>query len=358
MYADNIATKTNSNIAAQQAARAVASSIMRKRAIQNELRPAATYPIKQFPNLRRMTDAPVTGCLSTEYNLTPKGARIVEDLPELLLHNLLYNYHEGLVFVYRHGGQNVGAVLTQKAINPESLDKTFIEQVNICAPEELAPNVDAVRVNLACDYPARFLPFDLNRIKSGIENELAGGGQPYKFAKFPESIYFGSCPLSIYQAFHYLTRLSGEASKKMAGIRRVLDIGSGLGIISFIISQLLAKDALIDGIEINPVLKRGSEFAKDIILRLGYNVNNVSFREGNILAGASIDYDALIGWFPLGHDVTNSDLLKVFKKLKKGSLVFEVYCNGPLNYDRDLKEYGFRRVEVDFPLQVAIFERT
>jgi len=309
------------------------------------LRPAYSFDLRAYPNLRRMTDGIGPHCF-----LTPKAAERVEARPGPLLQHRLHNMFEERAFVYELAGQPICAIQTDG------------EKVSICAPEELPDAANPRVVQVTADYPAPFLPFDLARAKAMVESKLSSLGTGYQAAGFPETIYLGSCPFAAYETFHFLTQDSNALASRIKGLKQVLDVGSGLGILSFVISRFLSNDARIVGVEMDEKLIIGAaRIRKYLSAKLEYDVHNIEFYCRNVtsLMGSGVrleDCNAVMGWFPLGFNVSFAELLKIFRELGKGGLVFEMLKMGPLSGMENPEKVGFREIRPETRF-CRIFER-
>ncbi|HTY12566.1 MAG TPA: class I SAM-dependent methyltransferase [Candidatus Omnitrophota bacterium] len=324
--------------------------------------PAANFKPKVCPNLNRMTGAPSTGCVSREYWLTDAGARAIEQNPQALLHNRLYDLKENTVYLYSSGGRDICAITTETSVKLGSLDSPFIDRVRVASPEEIEDGVLPESVELHHRYPSIFLPYDLDRIKADVETELRNGQAGYRSRTFPHAIYFGSDPFFTYQVFHYLTTVTNPLSDRISGLKHVIDLGSGLGIISFALSQFISSGARMSGIEFDPLLVSWSYRIRQYLQnRLGHEVGPTRFYQGDIRAGhdnARIEEaDAVIGWFPMNHAIKDEELASIFARLRPGGLVFQLNCSGPLVYEDIALRYGFRKLETEACLPVTIYEK-
>ena len=226
-------------------------------------------------------------------------------------------------------------------------------------PREAKPVV----VQLAQRYPTLFLPFDLDGLTAVAEDALRGSASGYKSHEFPKAIYRSSFSFAVYQYFHFLTVYPNKLSAKIDGLKSVLEVGTGLGVISFVLSQLLPK-AKISGLEIDQALVDWQYRIRKLLSSVfGYNVSNTKFYRGDILGEIEHvglgDFDAVIGCFPLGHNVSNRELIAVFQKLKKGALFFHLFSKVPLPPSKESERFGFRKIpiEADPPVMMNVYER-
>lgn len=309
------------------------------------LRPAAAYGKGNYPNLRRMTDG-----IRPPYFLTLKAAKQIEAQPVPVLHHRLYDMFEDSVLVYELVGRPICAI------------QTAGERVDLLAPEELPDDANPKVVQVTADYPAPFLPFDLARAKAVVESKLSSLGTGYQAAGFPETIYLGSCPFAAYETFHFLTQDSNGLALRIKGLKQVLDVGSGLGILSFVISRFISNDARIVGVEMDEKLTIGAaRIRKYLSAKLGYDVHNIEFYCRNVtsLMGSGVrleDCNAVMGFFPLGFNISFAELLKIFQRLGKGALVFEMLKVGPLSEIENPEKVGFREIGPEARF-CRIFER-
>ncbi len=319
------------------------------------LRPASQY---DYPKLRRMTAGLPVPNASVAFHLTPEAAARIEEHPQILLHHRLYNMdRKKKAFVYWLEGRAVCALETRNFFPLESIGMSSPGEVNVFTPEETPDDLPRVNVPIEVEYPAHFLPFDLSFIKVETERALPTDEDA-------SEIYLGADPFEVYQSFHWLTRFQNSLRPKMLGMRRILEVGSGLGIMSFIISQLLPVTR-VTGVDINSRLVIEATKIRRVLHSLPYDVSKVGFLSGDI---AGLDepvavggYDAVVGFFPLaieGNGVSYAELISVFHRLKKGALVFQLHIEDPLKGSM-CESAGFRKVQFgyypSFPFHV--FER-
>lgn len=336
-----------------------------KMKISGNLKPASYYEQGKHPNLWRTTNVPTIGCHLQNYYLTPAAAQTVEKYPQILLHYRLYHRDKDKkVCFYPMGeGQPLCAVQTQGSLSKEGP----VDNVYILAPEEV-PKIKGYReIELASHYPSPFLPFDLGRLIFKAEYLLGRerGAQDYKSGNHSESIYYSSPPFFIYQIFHFLTYyLKDSLHSKILSIRRILEVGSGLGVISFIVSQFLSQAEEVAGVEIDQnSVNRAYSIRKGLSFQ-GYDVSKTRFYRDDILNLQSPNvkienYDALIGWFPLAHNFPYDKLIEILKRMKKGGLFFQVlYSDCPFSTKKNNEAKGFRQIKIkaDF-FPCYIFER-
>ncbi len=240
--------------------------------------------------------------------------------------------------------------------------QTAGERVELLAPEELPEDTAPKIVQVTADYPAPFLPFDLARAKATVESKLSSSERWYRTAGFPETIYLGSCPFAVYETFHFLTQDSNGLASRIKGLKQVLDVGSGLGILSFVISRFISNDARIVGVEMDDKLIIGAAGIRQYLsAKLDYDVHNIEFYYRNVtsLMGSGIrleDCNAMMGFFPLGFNISFAELLKIFQRLGKGGLVFEMFKMGPLSGIENPEQAGFREIRPEARF-CRIFER-
>ena len=201
--------------------------------------------------------------------------------------------------------------------------------------------------------PAKYLPFDLSMLKAEFES-APGLVDP----EDPSTFYFGACPYRVYQSIHLLTTTPNILKDKLLTMKKIVEVGSGLGICSFILSQLLPAVPIIQGVEIDQKLLEASKQMKMRLEQFEYDLSNVSFFNKDVRQQAMGDVDCVIGWFPLGEGITSAELVSVFKSLPKGGLVFELYNQYPLN-DHNVWTNGFLRVNLNGLSKIAfhIYER-
>ncbi len=329
-----------------------------------QFHPAQELSQNMFPALRRMTGAPATGCSSREYFLTASAAKTIERNPQILLHQRLYDKDERTVYLYQEQGRDLCAITLETRVKPGSIGSPFTEKVMIAAPEELNGKAEMKKVGLKENYPSLFLPYDLDRARADVEAELRGTASGYRSPDFPNAIYFGSDPFVTYHAFHYLTSHPNPLTGRIAELKHVIDLGSGLGLISFVLSQFLTNDARASGIEFNPALVGWAyRVRKYLQNKLHHDVGRTRFYEGDIRTGhvnARIeDADALIGWFPMNHELSERDLASLFSRMRTGGMVFQLFSQGPLADEETARAFGFREIEIDpeAALPVSIYEK-
>jgi len=63
-----------------------------------------------------------------------------------------------------------------------------------------------------------------------------------------------------------------------------------------------------------------------------------------------------MGFFPLGFNISFAELLKIFQRLGKGALVFEMLKVGPLSEIENPEKVGFREIGPEARF-CRIFER-
>lgn len=289
------------------------------------------------PNLRRMTDSASSGSLRVQYHLTPEAAKKVVDNPDVLLHHRLFNLGESEI-VYSRGFR----------IRVE-------EKLGLYHDVYISEDISSGSgVRLDGSYRAPLLPFDLNTIVTLINERISGDKAGYKSSDFPGAIHHTACPFFTYLAIDALFNRAGELAAKLAGVQKILEVGSGLSVISFILSQL-TNIREIHGVDIDNVLVDYADVNMRRVLqnKFGYDLSNVGFTVGDITMNNGVrieDYDALIGWYPLG--VSDKLLLSVFRRLRPGAMVLQLFGGGPVQDG----VRGFNRIDVE-EAPVAVFER-
>jgi hypothetical protein len=146
----------------------------------------------------------------------------------------------------------------------------------------------------------------------------------------------------------------------MAGLRRHLDLGSGLGMISFVLAALLpwteitsleiSKELLLDQPQINTWLERS----------LGYKFPNIRPKLGNAFDRQMIkleDYDSASGWFPMAHSISDRQWIGLLRGLKPGSLFFQLFSNQPLDRNELDPDCSFQLVMPEPSIAYQVFER-
>jgi hypothetical protein len=325
-----------------------------------ELRNCQSALFYPYPALRRMAAPLPPPNFSVDIKLTPEAAERLNKHPEVLLHHRLYNMASlGRDFLYKVGEDAVCVVQTVDFFDLGSLGKPSRGEVLVFAPGEKEEGKQIEEVTLGVDYPSFLLPFDLTMMKAIMEigprpplPRILRGDQS-------EVIYLGACPFEVYRAFHQLTRFSSDLQAKMQGLHRVVEVGSGLGVMSFVASCLLPR-AEVRAVELDTTLIMQSGQIKSFLGKNGFKFPNVVLRRGDISdrTVAEIETaDALMGFFPLtqGED---GWVVEVFQRLPKGALVFQLHHEQPLTADNAL-QLGFKKIESltypEFPFYV--FER-
>ena len=304
-----------------------------------------------------MTDAiPLPGNYK-EYFLTTAAARVIERWPEILLHHQLYDRDKRIV-QYNWRGRPAAVFLTEERSPREA--GFYKVTVKIYVPSETPSGEKPVIVDLQTDYPARLLPFDLCRTKFLTERLLSNQRLGYQSDRHEEALYLGTNPFATYHTFHFLTRLDNTLRDRLAGVKNVLEIGSGLGLVSFTLAQFLT-DARIHGVEIDQVLVNWSGKVKGTLQEvLGYDLSRVSFFEDDVLDLKKVrlqDYDLVIGWFPLSREMDDRQLISVLQELRPGALVCQLFSASPLPLEGGTEHLGFRRLRAGKRLPYNFFER-
>lgn len=319
------------------------------------LRSANGFDRHRFPNVRRMLFNEPGGSFSQRqlvspgrrYFLSARAAELVEVHPQVMLYDRLFNHNPNGITVYQVKGEAVCGV----EVRPEPTE----ELVLVYAPEEIPEGIPPKTENVTENYPHPFLPFDLLAGQSLIEERLAAGTHGTG-----DAIYMGTNPFDVYRGI-YLANI--KLGAKLAGIKTVLEIGSGLSIISLVISQLMPQTTRVAGIDVDlKLLSHAAQLAKFLERRLGYDVSRLHLHRGDIFSVTGIrveDFDAVAGWFPLGLDITSDQMIRLFQKLKKDGWVFQMYDDCPLPTNTDNSDKGFRLVEIDAPppLPINFFQR-
>lgn len=326
------------------------------------IRPACEYTGKKNFNLRRMTDAEfrAPGIISREYWLSPKAAELARNYPEAILHNRLYDREEAGIVLYEKEDLPVCGIETRSSWDME--ERSGIERVTVRAADECAGEKIGARVKLFDQYPSLFLPFDLRMVLSLVEKELKGGAQEYKSDEFPASIYRGSDPFDVYQSFQILVR---HIRGKLAGIDNIVEIGSGLSTISFIMSLFLSKRCRITSFDHDPLLIiKALQIRKIMEKKYGYDFRAVSFKRMDMFSGEARKLmrrqDAAIGWFPISHRSSDPEVLSLLREMPEGAYFFQMYSTGrPLSILEDNRADGFEEVKVNSPefFPMTVFRR-
>jgi SAM-dependent methyltransferase len=316
-----------------------------------ELRPADAYPRNQYPKLRRITDSPVNDCYVRNYLLSAKAAGAVEIAPQILLHSLLYHgNHEGFV----HYADKERSFCSIRKV--EKLDalghRKAAEEITVVTPGELSDTMAVHQTGLYGHYPALFLPSDIEYCTKSLQNDVSMN----TIGSFFPAIYVESDPFNVYRVFQYVSL----HSDLLRGIKRTLDVGSGLGTVGFVASRFLDERAEVDGIEINAGLVEGAEKVRQALIKdFGHDLSRVGFYEGDILSPRNnvniADYDAVTGYFPLGFNVGLKELLPVFSRMKPGALLFQMVNPFPFTAI-DVPE-GFKLLEFEDPIPGSVFQR-
>ena len=308
-----------------------------------DLRSSVQYSQREYPLLRRITDARPSSNHQIEYKLTPAAARVIELKPEILLHNRLYDRKTNILYLYQSSDEPLAAVEMDKTLKPR--EKRLLEEVRIYTPAEM-PAAAANVVELHPAYPVKILPFDLWRLKVAAEKRLAGKNNDYNSAEHRDAYYIGSDPFSTYRAFYNLIRNDNILSERLKQVKMTLEIGSGLGTISFLLRQLLPQ-AIVHGLELDHRLISWAGKNRSSLRELGYDVSRVRFFDGDVRNQKRVrieDYDLVIGWFPLGRNLSDGHLIAILRRLKPGALFFQYLSASPLPLDESTEEFGFRRL--------------
>jgi len=205
--------------------------------------------------------------------------------------------------------------------------------------------------------PTSNFPSRLSANKQRVEARLAARGSQYISRQHSEAIYLGIDPHESYSIFQVLSEYMGD---RLAGVRRVAEIGSGLSINSFVLSQLLPQVTEVTGLEIDPVLLNNAKAIKrELEIKFGFALSAVKFKRQDVLTADLSDYDALVGWFPLASHISDKQLLQVFRQLRPGALLIQLSNLHPLDAAEDNDRKGFRAIMPDYPgyLPAAVFER-
>jgi hypothetical protein len=125
-----------------------------------------------------------------------------------------------------------------------------------------------------------------------------------------------------------------------------VEIGSGLGIISFVVSQFLSKDARVRGLEIDSNLTIKANQAQGTLTGkpFDHDLSKVTIQRRDALRSPDIinESQALFGWFPIG-GVVDKQVIEAFQALPKGALVFQLFAPTPLSAE-NAEANGFRHL--------------
>ena len=205
--------------------------------------------------------------------------------------------------------------------------------------------------------PASCFVAKLTALKKRAEARLTEGNDKYISRQYSDAIYVGSEPKESYFIFSTLAEYMGE---KLATIRRIGGIGSGLYVNEFILARLFPQVKEIDGMEIDPVLvKCAKGIKRELETVSGCDLSAVKFQSRDVLKADLSGYDALVGWFPLASHISDKQLLRVFRQLRPGTLLIQMSNWHPLSVAEDNERKGFREIHPAYPgyLPAAVYER-
>ncbi|MCU0640786.1 MAG: class I SAM-dependent methyltransferase [Candidatus Margulisbacteria bacterium] len=309
------------------------------------LRPAREYSAREFPNLRRMTDALTAAGYRVTIDLTPAAAQAIERTPEAFLHHELYDRANDEIIIYRRCTQPVCALETRYKLGEG-------EQIAGYGAAELPETVQLKSVDLERDYPDRLLPFDLFALQQEMERRLAalsGHDRSYLSADHPGSIFCSADPLATYRQFHFLTRLNSQLAGRLAQVRTALEIGSGLGLTSHLLASFLTG-AVLSGVENDGIVL---DCARELKTRLadeyGQNTDRVAFFQEDLFDLHEVkieEQDLTIGWFPLFSGMREAATAALLRRLRPGALFFQMISDFPFSSNFPETENGFRRIRV------------
>lgn len=314
-------------------------------AIPEAYKPQGLFPVSRSLTVRRLTDSPASGCVHARYFLTGKAAENLKAHPEVLLHNRLYDRNEERNLTYSLNGEDLLSIRMRSELRIGDSKKPFLENVFISSPEENPFNESYEKAEITPPYPSPLLPFDINSIRYVMESQIFAKGGHYTSADAPGALYLSSCPFATYQSLHHLVGLPGEISERIRDIRQAVEIGSGLGIISFVVSRFLARDARIRGLEIDSNLAGLANQAQGYLTdRFKHDLSGVTIQKRDALRSQDIisESQALFGWFPIG-GVADEQVIEAFRALPKGALVFQLFAPTPLSAE-NAGTSGFRHL--------------
>jgi hypothetical protein len=272
-------------------------------------------------NLRRMTDHSASRGLSVSYSFTNKAAELIDRNPHLLLHDRVYINGAG-TFLYEVKGEPVCAFSSGETQMP--VGGAFHKEVKVCLPEELGDRDRTETISVDGKHRSPLFPFELNGIKRVVETSLRQGEGAYVSKEFPGAVYQGACPFSVYETLHTLMSGSSLVAAKLSSAKRVLEVGGGLSILSFIFSQLNENGSIVHSDDIDPKLVIwANKMQKHLQSRLGYDLSRVRIRQRDVTKIGIGEYDLLMGWFPIG--VPYNQLHSIFMGLKPGALVLQFF---------------------------------
>jgi len=269
-----------------------------------------------------------------------------------MLHYRLFNDDANITTLYKSEGKEICGIQT--------LSEVAEEKVLICSPEEIPDGVPVQVAEVKEQYPHPFLPFDLMAAQNLLEEQLKLTDPATRPTSCLGAIYWGANPFDVYRGV-YLAKV--KLGARLAGIKSVLEIGSGLSIIGHVVTQLMPHLDRVSGIEIDPNLRIiAARLTKFLERRLGYDVSRLRLHQGDIFSTTEIgigDFDAVAGWFPLGLNITNDQMIVLFRGIKKGAMVFQMYDGCPLPSGRDNSDLGFGSIAIDTPhlVPISFFER-
>lgn len=304
----------------------------------SEVQASTSFPKSRYPSLWRIANAPPTGYFLINYRLSQKAAAIIEKHPEILLHFRLYGIKFNKPYVCQIGEEK----LLVKSEKNEVEKSAPVYNITIVTAEDAEVEKGNVECNISGLWRAPLLPFDIDRIRFALQQEQMGQGT----WGVNHALNYTADPFDVYRAMHEYVGQAAAHGIHFAEIREVLEVGSGLGAISLIVSQFL-PEANILGVDIDSGLLVSAARLKSQLERDNkYTFPKVKMRRANVFdlrAEEVAKVDLLTGWFPLADNIPDSTMITLFQRLRRGALVLQLE-NYPLPPDRDNEANGFQKL--------------
>lgn len=279
-----------------------------------------------------------------EYSFSPDAAELLGSDQDVLIHHRLFNIDvEGVAHKYEVDGRGELVIYSEMELpdNPRPGRGGDIGRNNvvIVTPEEVREEVELYSVSNINVFPEnKLLPFDIERLVAIFEAMIGLG---YRSKTHPEAIIKNIDPLNIYKSMFLLSQKNPELFMR----NNVLDLGSGLGIVSFIISYFMKNGVRVLGADFDKNMVIHSErFRRMLMGQFGYSfLRNVSFRLANVLEMDVSGFDALAcSWFPITHGIPDHVFVEKYRELPEGALVFQFLSCAPVTRESE----GFVPVEI------------
>ncbi len=197
----------------------------------------------------------------------------------------------------------------------------------------------------------------LNALKQRAEARLAGGKSQYVSRKHSRAIYVGSDPRESYFIFSTLKKYLPDME---ANAGRVVGVGTGLAVNEYTFNNLFPKVKEIVAMDVDPALIREARaIGAELGSRYGYDLSAVKCRRQDVLRADLSGFDAALIWAPLARDISDRQLLQVFRHMRPGTRLIQMSNWHPLSIMEDNEAKGFRVVHPGYPgyLPAAVFER-